>query len=97
MQLISSLFYVFAQDLTFEDKLTFCRWANLPTGYWGDEHNQEFAIAMLHFFESAKYKGIPLPEKMLAVSRNIPKDEIPALARPLSSEVIKVFSGVFSL
>ncbi len=97
IDLLASLFYVFAQDLTTEDQSIFSIWGNLPTSYWGDEHKKAFAIAQLHFFEEAERYGVEGPTEIMNMAKLIPTDQLPSLAKPLSAGVVAIFMKIYGL
>jgi len=92
---IMSLFVVFADDLSENEKLVFSEWAELPNNIWEEQHRKEFAFALMHYFMECKSKGIKLSLEIDNVIKLLKLQQLPPLRKPLSSKVKKIFRGLF--
>jgi hypothetical protein len=95
--LLMSMFVVFADELTLEQRVAFSRWADLPSHAWAQAHREAFALAMLHYFREVAESGGNLPPEVeSAAGRLLGSQHLPLLARPISREVRRIFESLFN-
>jgi hypothetical protein len=96
--LLMTNFYVFADMLSIDQEFTktFSKWADLPSTEWSQLHKETCALAMIHFIMDAKNKNLGLPANIVKAIEAFPAQNLAPLRRPLTPEIQKFFSNMFS-
>jgi hypothetical protein len=90
--ILKSMCNIFAENMDAEQRLTFSRWAHLPTSNWSESHREAFAQALIHFFVEIEGKGGHLPASVSNALESFPPQDLAPLQYPLTFEVREIFS-----
>jgi hypothetical protein len=94
--LLIALFLVFAENVPPKDKITFSKWAGLPTNTWTQSHRETFSIVLYHYFLEIKKQGGGLPPKLVNVTSLFEEKAVPPIKKALTPEVRDVFKRLFT-
>ena len=96
---LMSIFTIFSEDISSEQKEKFSNWADLPRNIWSTKHKEYFAHSMLFYFKELKQSDMinKITPQIANVIKLLPSDYKPTTNKPLSNDVIKIFDSLFEI